>query len=178
MPFRRFLKKGLLFAAPLLVWALVVVIVDPFDYFNVSHVFSEANKIKNAASLNSLVFNMLKEKHAPCENLIIGDSRAESLPLAQIEQLTGQPYFLLSANALKLNESMDLFYFANRIKPVKRAVFTLNFNEFNAYAYADRVTSVEAMIHNPLIYLFDRSVAEAGYYVVKASLARNPAVSS
>jgi hypothetical protein len=178
MPFRRFLKKGLLFAAPLLVWSLVVVIVDPFDYFDVSHVFSEANKIKNAAALNSLVFNMLKEKHAPCENLIIGDSRAESLPLAQIEQLTGQPYFLLSANALKLNESMDLFYFANRIKPVKHAVFTLNFNEFNAYAYADRVTSVEAMIHNPLIYLFDRSVAEAGYYVVKASLARNPAVSS
>jgi hypothetical protein len=178
VPFRRFLKKGLLFASPLLLWVLAVVIVDPFDYFNVSHAFSEANKIQNAAALNTLVFNMLKEKHAPCENLIIGDSRAESLPLAQIERLTGRPYFLLSANALKLNESLDLFYFANRIKPVKRAVFTLNFNEFNAYAYADRVTSVEGMIHNPLLYLFDRSVAQAGYYVVKASLAGKAAVSS
>jgi hypothetical protein len=178
MQYRRFFKKSLLFAAPLLVWVLAVVVVDPFDYFNVSHVFSESAKIDNAASLNSLVFNMLKEKHAPCENLIIGDSRAGNLPLEQIEQLTGRPYFLLSANALKLNESLDLFYFANRIKPVKRAVFTLNFNEFNAYAYADRVSSVEAMVHNPLIYLFDRNVAQAGYYVVKSSLTGQRSFSS
>ena len=178
MQFRRFFKKSLLFAAPLLVWVVAVVVVDPFDYFNACHAFPEQAKIDNAASLNSLVFNMLREEHAPCENLIIGDSRAESLPLEQIEALTGLPYFRLSANALKLNESMDLFYYANRIRPVKRVVFTLNFNEFNAYAYADRVSSVEAMIHNPLIYLFDRNVAQAGYYVVKASLAEKKSVSS
>lgn len=176
MPLRRFLKKGLLFAAPFILWALAVVIVDPFDYFNVSHAFTEENKIKNAASLNWVVFNMLKEKHAPSENLIIGDSRAESLPLEQINELTGQKFFKLSANALKLNESFDLFEFANKIKPVKRVVFTLNFNEFNEYAFADRVHSVESLIHNPLIYLFDRSVAQAGYYVVKAALTQKKSV--
>ena len=178
MQFRRFFKKSLLFAAPLLMWVLAVVVVNPFDYFNVCHAFSEQAKVVNAASLNSLVFNMLKEKHAPCENLIIGDSRAEDLPVEYIEQLTGQPYFILGANALKLNESLDLFYFANRIQPVKHAVFTLNFNEFNEYAFADRVTSVNALIHNPFIYLFDRSVAQAGYFVVRASLARQQAVNS
>ena len=95
-----------------------------------------------------------------------------------INEITGQKYFILGANALKLNESIDLFYFANRIKPLKHAVFTLNFNEFNEYAFADRVTSVEAMIHNPLLYVFDGSVAQAGYYVVKSSLTKQRAVSS
>ena len=178
MEFRRFFKRGLIFASPLLVWVLVVVMVDPFDYFNWSHVFSERSKKDNAASLNSILFNMLKEVHNPCENLVIGDSRAEDLPLEHIEKITGQCYFILGANALKLNESIDLFYFANRIKPVKRAVFTINFNEFNEYAFANRVTSVESMIHNPLIYLFDGSVAQAGYYVVKSSLTGRPSVSS
>lgn len=178
MQFRRFFKKALLFVAPLLVWILAVVVVDPFDYFNCSHVFSEQNKIENAAALNRLVFNMLKEKHAPCENLIIGDSRALDLPVDYIDQLTGQSYFLLGGNALKLNESLDLFYYANRIKPVKRVVFTINFNEFNEYAYADRVTSVKAMVQNPFIYLFDRSVAQAGYYVIKASFSSKESVSS
>ncbi len=176
MPFRRFLKKGLLFAAPFILWALAVVVVDPFDYFNVSRAFTEENKIKNAASLNWVVFNMLKEKHAPSENLIIGDSRAENLPLEQINELTGQKFFRLSANALKLNESFDLYDFAIKLKPVKRVIFTLNFNEFNEYSFADRVSSVEAMIHNPLIYLFDRSVAQAGYYVVKAALTQKKSV--
>jgi hypothetical protein len=178
MEFRRFFKRGLLFAAPVMAWVLAMVVVDPFDYFDVSHAFPEPAKIANAAAVNSLVFNMLKEVHHPCENLIIGDSRAESLPLERIEKITGQRYFLLSANALKLNESLDLFYFANRTRPVKRAVFTLNFNEYNEYAYADRVTSVESMIHNPLIYLFDRSVAQAAYYVAKASLTRQNVVNS
>lgn len=176
MQFRRFFKKALLFATPLLVWILAVMVVDPFDYFNYSHLFSEQNKMENAASLNRLVFNMLKEKHDPCANLIIGDSRALDLPVDYIDQLTGQSYFLLGANALKLNESLDLFYYANRIKPVKHAVFTINFNEFNEYAYADRVTSVKAMIQNPFIYLFDRSVAQAGYFVIKSSLTRKESV--
>ena len=178
MPFRRFLKKGLLFAAPLLLWVLAIFVVDPFDYFAVSHVFREQTKIENAAALNLLTFNMLKEVHNPCENLIIGDSRAESLPLERIEKITGQRYFLLSGNALKLNESVDLFYFANRKMPVKHAVFTINFNEYNEFAYADRVTSVESMIHNPLIYLFDRSVAQAAYYVAKAAVTKKQAFSS
>lgn len=178
MEFRRFLKAGLLFTLPLLGWVVLVIVVDPFDYFNCSHLFSEQIKRQNAATLNSLVFNMLKEKHEPCENLIIGDSRAELLPLPYIDQITGDKYFLLSANALKLNESIDLFYFANRIKPVKRAVFTINFNEFNEYAYADRVTSVDSMIRNPLLYLFDGNIAQAGYYVVKSSFTRQSAVNS
>ena len=178
MEFRRFLKRGIIFAAPLLVWVVMVILVDPFNYFNWSPVFSQQVKRDNAASLNSLLFNMLKEAHNPCENLIIGDSRAEDLPVGEINRITGERYFILGANALKLNESIDLFYFANRIKPVKRAVFTLNFNEFNEYAFADRVTSVEAMIHNPLLYVFDTSVAQAGYYVVKASANKRQAVSS
>jgi hypothetical protein len=178
MEFRRFFKRGLLFATPLLVWVALIVVVDPFNYFAVSHAFRDSVKTANAAALNTLVFNMLKEVHDPCENLIIGDSRAESLPLQRIEQITGRRYFLLSANALKLNESIDLFYFANRIQPVKRAVFTLNFNEYNEYAYADRVSSVEAIIHNPFIYLFDRSVAQAAYCVVRASFTGQNVVNS
>lgn len=178
MEIRRFLKFGLLFAAPLLVWIFVMVAVDPFDYFNLSRLFSEPAKVENAAALNSLTFNMLKEVHDPCENLLIGDSRAESLPLEQIEQLTGRRYFKLAANALKLNESIDLFYFANQRQPIKHAVFTINFNEYNEYAFADRVHSVETMIHNPLIYIFDRNVAQAAYYVVKASLTKKKAFSS
>ena len=178
MEFRRFFKRGFIFASPLLLWVVVVLLVDPFNYFGWSHVFPEQVKRDNAASLNSILFNMLKEANDPCENLIIGDSRAEDLPLEHIEKITGRRYFILGANALKLNESIDLFYFANRIKPVKRAVFTINFNEFNEYAFADRVTSVESMIRNPLIYLFDGSVAQAGYYVVKSSLTGRPAVNS
>lgn len=178
MEFRRFIKAGALFVLPLVAWMLLVVLVDPFDYFNVSHLFSERTKKENAASLNTLVFNMLKEKHSPSEDVIIGDSRAENLPLQYINKITGRDYLMLGANALKLNESIELFYYANKIKPIKRAVFTINFNEFNEYAYADRVTSVEAMARNPLLYMFDGNIAQAAFYVVKSSATKQNSISS
>lgn len=178
MEFRHFFKRGLLFATPVLIWMLVVIAVDPFEYFSFVHIIPEQVKVDNAASLNSMAFNMLKEVHDPCENLIIGDSRVESFSLEQIKQITGERYQRLSSNAAKLNETVDLFWFANRQKPVKHVVFGINFNEYNEYAFADRVHSVEAEIHNPLLYLFDRSTAQAAYYVIKASITRKKAFSS
>lgn len=173
-----FVKRGLLFSLPLVVWVAAIVVIDPFDYFNWFHAVPEHVKVENAAQLNSLTYNMLQELHNPCENLIIGDSRAESLPLDEIEKATGEHYFKLAAYALKLNESIDLFYYANAIKPLKHTVFTINFNEYNEYAYADRVHSVEQTIHNPFIYLFDRNVAQAAYYVVKSSLDKKKSINS
>ncbi|HEV2320212.1 MAG TPA: hypothetical protein VGV18_10710 [Verrucomicrobiae bacterium] len=178
MEFRRFLKRGTLFLSPLIAWMVAIVAIDPFDYFNCSHLFSEKAKLETAGQINSLTFNMLKEAHDPCENLIIGDSRAMSLPLDRIERLTGQRYLKLAAFALKLNESVDLFYFASSIKPVKSAVFTINFNEYNEYAYADRVHSVETMIRHPLAYIFDRNVAGAAWDVLKASVKRKDVIDS
>jgi len=157
------------------VWTLVVVLVDPFNYFGVSPLISEQIKIGNAASLNSLLYNMLKATREPHANLVIGDSRAESLP---IDQITNHTFHRLTANALKLNEAIDLFYFAHRRAPLQRVIFTINFNQFNQYAYADRVRSVEDMIHNPLLYLFDRNVAQAGFYVLKAAATDQKSINS
>jgi hypothetical protein len=152
--------------------------VDPFNYFDISHVVPESVKMENAASLNEMMYNMLKEVHNPGENLIIGDSRVENFSLPQIKEITGLEYHRLSSNALKLNEAVDLFWFANQRKRIARVVFGLNFNQYNEYAFADRVRSVEAVIHNPLLYVFDRSVAQASYYVTKAAITGHPAFSS
>src|SRR5882762_9592010 len=51
MQFRLFLKRGLIFASPFLVWALVVVVVDPFDYFDLLQLVSEQVKLENAKPL-------------------------------------------------------------------------------------------------------------------------------
>ena len=40
------LKKGLIFMLPVLAWITIVVIVDPFNYFNISHKISEESKIR------------------------------------------------------------------------------------------------------------------------------------
>src|SRR5262249_36969220 len=94
------------------------------------------------------------------------------------ERISGTRYHRLSSNALKLNEAVDMFWFADRQKPLKHVVFGINFNQYNEYAFADRVHSVDDMVRNPLLYIFDRNVAQAAYYVVKAGLSGHKAFSS
>lgn len=171
---RRFLFKALLFASPLVLWTLFIVLVDPFNYFAITDLISREIKIQQAARVNTLLFNMVEAARSPHENLVIGDSRAENLP---IKEIPGD-YHLLAANALKLNESIDLFYFAARNAPLRNVVFTINFNQFNGFAFADRVHSVEDLLRNPLLYVFDRNVAQAAFAVLKATYSRSQASDS
>ena len=129
MALRRLVLNAALFAMPFLVWIVAVVVVDPFDYFDISHVVPESVKKENAASVNEMMFNMLKEVHNPGENLIIGDSRVENFSLPQIKEITGLEYHRLSSNALKLNEAVDLFRFANQRKRIEKPMTALSETE-------------------------------------------------
>ncbi len=175
---KKFFYKSSLFCLPLVLWVVVVVLVDPFNYFNLSPLFPDRVKKINAMPLNRLMYNMFEEARHPCENLVIGDSRSYELRIADIERVSGEKYFHLSSSAMKLNESVSLYYIAYRNKPLKKVYFTINYNMFNQFSYADRVTSVSSILANPLLYIFDRSVAQASYLVVRGYLQGAPALDS
>ncbi len=173
-----FIVKGTILALPLLLWTIVVVAVDPFDYFNVSHVVDRDIKKHNAQEINTLYYHAFQEANSPSAHVLIGDSRTASLPIDTIDALTGKRHALLTASALKVNEITDLFWLAQRVHPLKSVYVGINFSMFNEYAYADRVAGVSEILHNPLLYIFNPNTAEAVYYVLKASWLKRPAISS
>ena len=175
---KKLLKNSCLFCIPIVLWVVFILIVDPFNYFNKASIIPISTKIENAKPLNNLMFNIFEEVHSPIQNLLIGDSRTNALPINYIEKVTGEKYYKLNSNALKLNEIVELFWLANDYKKIKNVYIGINFNMFNQYSYADRVTSVKAIVDNPLLYIFNRSVAEAAFLVVKSSIIKRPVVRS
>ena len=83
------LKIGL-FIIPVLCWASIVIVVDPFNYFNISKIISYNIKVKSAQQINSLLFNTINFKNKPTSNVIIGDSRIRKLPTKKIKKITGE----------------------------------------------------------------------------------------
>jgi hypothetical protein len=164
---RKFLFRGFLFCIPLYVWCAAVLCIDPFNYFRLGGLIPTEVKEGSVRPLNILMYSVLEQSRNPCENLIIGDSRIFALSTDLIERWTGERYLQLGSNALKLNEAMELFWLANRIRKPKRVFFGLNFNMYNKYAFADRVKGMETVLRNPFVYLFDRSVAASSYKVLK-----------
>lgn len=164
----KFLKKSFIFFSPLLVWGIIIILIDPFNYFRFSNLISEDLKINNVKSVNQLLFKSIEFKNSPNKYIIIGDSRSEILPKNEIESISGINYSSLSNNAAKLNEIIDLVYMANEINQLKHIVIGINFNMFNEYGYADRVSDVKKTLVNPLRYIYGKNTIQACYYIFKS----------
>ncbi|MVN22041.1 hypothetical protein [Mucilaginibacter arboris] len=165
---KRFIINILLLALPIIVWGLIVVIVDPFNYFNFG-IFNKDTK-KSAESLNQLMYRTIDYIHFPCENMLIGDSRTELLPIDLIEKISKQKYKKLNTNAAKLNEIFELFYLAYKRKPIKRIVIGINFNMFNKYGYQNRISGLKKVLDDPLMYIYNKDVASATYVTIEQIL--------
>ena len=164
----KLLKKLLFFSIPIIIWILIVLLIDPFNYFNNdNNIIKTENKEKAAQQLNSLLYNCIGFANQPTENIIIGDSRIRKFSTERIKELTGENYYLLYSNAAKLNEMIDIFWFANSKSKLKNVILGVNFNLYNHYSYANRVKDVEEIIQTPLIYIFNKNVLESIYLSLK-----------
>jgi len=157
---KKIITKFSVFAIPILIWIGLLSIVDPFNYFQLNNFISIKSKEKTAKKFNSLLYNTIAFKNNPSPNIIIGDSRIKRFPLESIKKLSGDDYFILHSNAAKLNEIIDLFWLTNKKIKLENVIIGINFNLYNEFAYANRVSEVEEMTQNPLLYIFNGNVME------------------
>ena len=166
---KKFIINFFYFSIPLLVWAILIVIIDPFNYFNLVDLKNKSPK-HNAEKLNTLLFRTIDFKNDPTNNILIGDSRTDALPIELIENYEKSKYKKLNTNAAKINEIFELFYYANDIKKIDKVVIGINFSMFNKYSYQNRVENTLKIINNPLIYIFNKTTIEASFYVIRSRL--------
>jgi hypothetical protein len=166
----RFIKNLALFGLPLVLWTLFVILIDPFNYFDFSSIISNEIKEQNALTVNSLMYYAFDFHNDPCENILIGDSRINNIPLDEIDSISGLKYKKLRIDAANLNEIIDLFYLAKRQRKLNHVVLGINFNLFNEFDHTSRVGNIESMINNPLKYIFNRNVAQACFYVIRGAI--------
>ena len=157
---KKIIAKFSFFAIPILIWIALLCFVDPFNYFKLNNFITIKSKEKTAKKFNSLLYNTIAFKNNPSPNIIIGDSRIKRFPLESIKKLSGDDYFILHSNAAKLNEIIDLFWLTNKKIKLENVIIGINFNLYNEFAYANRVSEVEEMIQNPLLYIFNGNVME------------------
>ncbi len=164
---KRFLKNIAYFFIPFFIWALVVFFVDPFNYFNKIELIDKNAKI-NAENLNTLLYRSVDFMNFPTSNILIGDSRTDALSQNLIEKYSKKKFKKLNTNATKLNEIFDLFYLANNKHKIDQVVIGINFSMFNKYSFENRVSSLKKIFKNPFLYIYNKDVLEACYFVLRS----------
>jgi hypothetical protein len=175
---RKLIIRLLLLTAPLIACGVFVLYVDPFNYFHWFKGIPLDSKKAIVYKDDRIWWNAIEYSHAPSPYFIIGDSRADLISTERLSEKTGRRYMHLSASACKINEMADLFWFANSRSKPESVYIVIHFNVYNHYAFSDRVAGVEAIIRNPLLYLYNRHVIRTAVVILKSVFLAGKARSS
>ena len=164
----KLIAKLFLLSAPVIACGVFVLYVDPFNYFRMFKGIPVDRKKEIVYYNDRLFWNMIGYDHAPSPFIIVGDSRADRISSGHLKEKTGRQYQHLSASACKINEMADLFWFARSYTKLESVYIVLNFNQFNLYAFDDRIGGAETTLKNPLLYAYNRHVIDTAILIFKS----------
>ena len=104
-----FIQKFLIFLIPFYIYAIFIVVIDPFNYFRIVRLRSEKEKTEvflrtsKTMSYGSMLWKVNDFRHHPCPNIILGDSRTFSLDTGLIHRITGEKYYNLAVQIYASN---------------------------------------------------------------------------
>ena len=169
---RKFLKRLSIFVAPFLVYAAVIVLVDPYNLFNVSPLIPDQVK-KPISNLNYPLWKMSEFRRRPMPNVLLGDSRMGAIRAERVSQVAGEDYYNFAYGGATLQEIVHTFWFADSLTRLRNVYIGINFNLYNALERGDRTEDYSSIARNPLRYFVHPSVLEATWYDIGAVLGAN-----
>lgn len=167
---KKLLLKSLLFCLPFTLYGLTVFVIDPFNYFNVSHVIRDDIKERISHPMNYRLWRMVEYRRRPVDNILLGDSRMMNLNTDQIENLTGEEYFNFALGGGSLFEAIETFWYANNLARLKHVYVGVNFNLFNKFYNVNQARHVKQYFDNPFLYLTDKVVFTSGLKLLQSTL--------
>jgi hypothetical protein len=167
---KRLLLRALLLATPFLLLAAFVVVVDPYNYFGVSHAVSEEAKVGTAGKLHYALWKVQKFRQAPTGWVLLGDSRMDAVSAASVSELTGHRYYNFAYGGGTLAEAIETYWIAAQSTRLEEVYLEVGFINFNGSQTMNRVPEARSVLGNPLLYLTNRVVVQAAFLAEFAQL--------
>jgi hypothetical protein len=161
---RSFLRNGMLFSIPFLLYAIFITVTDPFNFIGVTSLIPDDVKRRTSYPLNPCFWKMENYLKHPTPNLLLGDSRMDAISTAQVKNLTGDDYFNFAYGGATMREILDTFWFAAKHQKLERVYIGLNLTLYNDYNITDRTKTYLTISENPALYFVNRTVLRSAVY--------------
>ena len=126
---KRFLLNVALLSIPLVLYLIVVAIMDPFNYLNWSKAITDETKKQISFDVEPHLFKMLEFENNPRRNLMLGDSRTNSLYVSMDQE----EWSNLGFRGGTLKEMVQAFWWAVEEHEFDTIVMGVSFNLYNKY---------------------------------------------
>ncbi len=149
-----FIFKLILAVAPFILYILIFVRFEPYNYWGL--------KPEKSGEWTKPLAKVMEFKRAPSENIILGDSRMLLFDDKRIEELTGCRYANLSTGGQGLDLSRELYDWAKTQTNIKNIIIDASFWQIRDNDHSASAQAVFAIAEQPLSYIVTRD------YVIEA----------
>lgn len=159
----KLLKKICLFLAPFFIYALTILLVDPFNYFDIFHVVENKIKRNNAFYYNNTLYKLIEYDQNLGENILLGDSRIGNIDVTKIAKLTNEKYYNFAYNAASIEEMVQTFWYLVENNTLENVYIGINLNNYNENLKRNNFDKSLSLYKNAILYIFDRATMTASY---------------
>lgn len=130
---KNFYKKLLFFIIPFTLYIVLIIITDPYNYWNNCKIIPLETKLNISRELNGRLWKVVQFKRLPKGNIMLGDSRVDIINSERIRELTGEDYFNFGYPSATLEEIIETFWYASEQTKLENVIIGCSFNLYNKY---------------------------------------------
>jgi hypothetical protein len=181
---KKFLIRFFLFFTPLLVIALVVIIIDPYNYFLGHNFIPDKAKIevinRSAESMprGNTLWKRIDFKRHPDKNIIIGDSRAFDLNVDSIKKISNLEFYNFGVPGGNYNSIIETFWYVTSVIKPERVYIQVGFHNYSESSTYNLMEDAKKVCKKPYFffsrfYFFQESFLDIYYSLKGVSNNRN-----
>lgn len=176
----KYLLKILVFSIPVMLMALFILVVDPYNYINYSSLIDDETKVKifkrsdEVSPRGTLLWKALKYKRNPIKNVIIGDSQGTSIDEKLLKEITGNEYFNFCSPGSSYETMFDCFWYCAENCDLKSVSFQVGFMNFNSYRSYNLFGYAQDYFDKPYLYFSNKKIFFDSFYNTLYAATKNP----
>ncbi|MDY0342031.1 MAG: hypothetical protein RBR28_00550 [Lentimicrobium sp.] len=177
---KKYFLRGLIFAIPLFLYVLLILIVDPYNFINVFHIIPTKEKFRvvqrtdESSPRGNLLWKTTEFKRNPVRNIIVGDSQGKDIDVELVDSLTGEQYYNLCVPGSSFETMFNMFWFAAEHSKLEKVYFQVAFMNYNANRQYDLFHFATNYFERPYEYFTTREIFFDAIANVAWAVSRNP----
>ena len=164
-----FFKKFLIFLIPVVLYILLVIFIDPYNYFTLSKgIVSNEIKRKIAYEISNPLYELIEFEKQPSPYVLLGSSQTGIFTPDVVKEFTGHRFMNMSYGGGTMPEIISTFWELDKYTQLKEVYIGISFMDFNGSQYRNRVPEAIKIKSDFLSYIFSKSVLESTFLILKA----------
>lgn len=166
---RLLFKKSLIFIIPIVTYVLLVIFIDPYNYFDISKgIVGNEVKRKISYEISNPLYELIEFEKHPSPYVLLGSSQTGLFAPDIIKECTGHQFKNMSYGGGTMPEIISTFYELSNYTKLREVYIGISFIDFNGSQYRNRVPEAVKIKTNFLSYIFSKSALESTVLILKS----------